>query len=196
MSYNIGDIVGIGNGRVEYRVTNTHPEKMGDVMVESLNTGKSQLVATTRLRLIRAVETDAVSAAVAAGEVHMSKEWVKEALTDAQIEELDETYAEAGMFAAQKLKAEYLSEFKARPTPYSAYENYEEWNNGHTIPTDPYSAWEIELLAPRAKYALHIDGVTTGYKSYDAACNALIIAKREGFTSAAIDHNGRRIATR
>lgn len=174
MSFHKGAIVSIGSGKVHYTVLS---DVVGnEAHIESQNTGKTQTIDASRLKLIQAAP-------------------VAE-LTDAQIEDLDDTYAESGMAAAQSVKAEYLSEFKAVPTPLNSLEDYAAWNNTYTVPSDPYAAWEIELLSPHAKYALHIDGVTTGHKSYGAACDALVIAGREGYEHAAIDHDGVRKVTR
>jgi hypothetical protein len=65
-----------------------------------------------------------------------------------------------------------------------------------TIPSDPYTTEEISALFPGAKYALHIDGMSHGYRSFGAACDALVIAQRGEFGFAAIDHAGMRKVTR
>lgn len=205
MSFPVGTTVKVGSGRVEYTVFNA-PAKEGFTAVQSNNTGKVTEVETSRLKLAESqhASEDAINAAIAAGEVHMSKEWVKEAftevrengLTDAQMEEADETYAESGMHAAQ----EYVERSKEENIARVA-----EWAERNDVPftpveDQPMAAWEIELLhapgVPNRPYLLTVDHVTTGHKSYGAACDALIIAKRAGFRHAVIDHDGVRKATR
>lgn len=55
MSFNIGDSVRIGKGKVEYTVRGYNAD--GSVNVESNNTGKTQLVDTDRLTLVHAAVT-------------------------------------------------------------------------------------------------------------------------------------------
>lgn len=57
-NFNIGDVVRIGNGKVEYVVA-SHPTDLKDkTTVESLNTGKAQDVDTARLTLLRSADTE------------------------------------------------------------------------------------------------------------------------------------------
>jgi hypothetical protein len=65
----------------------------------------------------------------------------------------------------------------------------------------PMPIWEVELSDAAGDstrpYLLTVDHVTTPHKSYGAACDALIIASREGVKHyAVIDHQGKRLATR
>jgi hypothetical protein len=65
----------------------------------------------------------------------------------------------------------------------------------------PMPVWEVELsdaaTDTKRPYLLTVDHVTTAHKSYGAACDALIIASREGIEHyAVIDHQGKRLATR
>lgn len=66
----------------------------------------------------------------------------------------------------------------------------------------PMAAWEVELLFsdklnPKRPFLLTVDHVTTDHKSYGAACDALIVATRQGFEHyAVIDQGGKRLATR
>jgi hypothetical protein len=67
--------------------------------------------------------------------------------------------------------------------------------------TEIMAPWEIELLHggvnPGRPFLLTVDGVISDHKSYGAACDALIIAARDGFKHyAVIDHAGERKATR
>ena len=198
MSFNNGDVVRIGSGKVHYTVTNTHPEKMGDVMVESHNTSKTQLVATERLTLVSAAPGPTPVADATNDEFMLSIDGSCE-LTDAQIESLDETYAESGMAAAQAEKREMLFEL-ATVESMSIPNPDERDEETFGIREQPMAAWEIELvheIDPRRPFLLTVDHVTTGYKSYGAACDALILAQREGFKHyAVIDHNGQRKAER
>ncbi len=61
-NFNIGDVVRIGKGKVEYVVAQTDAD---NTTVESLNTGKAQVVETARLTLLRAAETEPMNAPVA-----------------------------------------------------------------------------------------------------------------------------------
>jgi hypothetical protein len=65
----------------------------------------------------------------------------------------------------------------------------------------PLAIWEVELTDaagdPKRPYLLTVDHVTTAHKSYNAACDALILAARAGFKHyAVIDYRGERKATR
>lgn len=65
----------------------------------------------------------------------------------------------------------------------------------------PMAIWEVELTDaagdPKRPYLLTVDHVTTAHKTYNAACDALILAARTGFKHyAVIDHQGERKATR
>lgn len=67
MSHNFvhGDIVRIGNGKVEYVVSRTDVD---NTTVESMNTGKAQVVDTQRLTLLRAAETEPMNVPLSAPE--------------------------------------------------------------------------------------------------------------------------------
>jgi len=56
--FNVGDVVRIGNGKVEYVVASLPTDLKDKTTVESMNTGKAQDVDTSRLTLLRAADTD------------------------------------------------------------------------------------------------------------------------------------------
>jgi hypothetical protein len=143
MPFNIGDVVRIGKGKVEYTVDNVQSEQYGQVLIKSQNTGKTQLVELDRLTPVKVATVPTVE--------------------DAPNEE---------------------------PEPLA--------DEGKDF---PMAAWEIELAAaalnPKRPFLLTVDHVTTGYKSYGAAADALILAARAGFQHyAVIDHDGVRKVTR
>lgn len=147
MSFNNGDIVRVGKGKVEYTVFDS-PAAEGFTSVQSNNTSKVSEVETGRLTLVHS-------------------DWIDD----------DETPETNDV------------DFSAMP--------------GNTpIPEDEVMApWEIELLSapldPKRPFLLTVDSSTTAHKSYGAACDALIVAAREGIKHyAVIDHEGQRLATR
>ncbi len=89
-NFNIGDVVRIGKGKVEYVVSKivNEPNDLGTyaVEVESMNTGKAQTVEAGRLTLLRSADTDpmnvpqehasveAIEAALSAGEASQDVE--------------------------------------------------------------------------------------------------------------------------
>jgi hypothetical protein len=151
MSFNNGDVVRIGKGKVEYTVRGINVD--GSVNVESNNTNRVQPVDPAKLTLIH---SDFVS--------------------DAEIE----------------------TEIAEQADPRD--------DDTDTMPVrtteHPMAAWEVELLFsdklnPKRPYLLTVDHVTTDHKSYGAACDALIVASRQGFKHyAVIDQGGKRLATR
>jgi hypothetical protein len=157
MSFNIGDVVRIGKGKVEYTVDNVQPENYGQVLIKSNNTGKTQLVETDRLTLVHS-----------------------DFLSDAEIET---------EIAEQADTRDDDVDFSKMPALIPVPE------------TEIMAPWEIELLHggvnPGRPFLLTVDGVTSDHKSYGAACDALIIATRNGIQYyAVIDHAGQRKATR
>lgn len=70
--FNIGDVVRIGKGKVEYVVSNivNEPNDLGTyaVEVESMNTGKAQVIEAGRLTLLRAAETEPMNVPLSAPE--------------------------------------------------------------------------------------------------------------------------------
>jgi len=56
--FNIGDMVKIGSGKVEYVVAGLMDQVTGEIVVESMNTGKPKSVEAARLTLLRAADTD------------------------------------------------------------------------------------------------------------------------------------------
>lgn len=157
MSFNIGDVVRIGKGKVEYTVFDA-PAAAGFTVVQSNNTGKVSEAETDRLTLVTA----------ARNAVHATEEAINAAL--AASSDTDDV------------------DFSAMPGPVAIPEN------------EIMAPWEIELLHgvnPKRPFLLTVDGVTTAHKSYGAACDALIVAARQGIQHyAVIDHEGQRKATR
>lgn len=163
MSFNIGDVVRIGKGKVEYTVDNVQPENYGQVLIKSKNTGKTQLVETDRLTLVEAAPS----------------------VFDDQTPEQEQFEADH----ADVDQETFIQHEDTDDAPTSTVEH-------------PMAAWEVELLwsdklDQKRPYLLTVDHVTTAHKSYGAACDALILASREGIENyAVIDHQGKRLATR
>lgn len=178
-SFGIGDVVTYGKSNTEWEITEETEPSVYTLKSEKGSTKRN--VSWDKLTLVR-------DAAPVCADV--TEEW---AFTDAQIEELDETYADHGMPAAQEAKAEMLSGLDPADVLKSSPEDQKE----HLLTDYPYAGWEIALLAPGAKYALHVGYDVQGFKSYGAACDALIRERRENSdVPMAIDHNGRRLVTR
>lgn len=114
MSFNIGDIVRVGKGKVDYRVSEINADGTVNLTGERSN---RKNVATDGLTLITAARNaehaseDAINAAIAAGE----QESANAELTDEQAESLSETYADFGSHAAQTEKERYQRENAKRP---------------------------------------------------------------------------------
>lgn len=93
--------------------------------------------------------------------------------------------------------ADVTEEWAFQDDPTDVLKSSPEDQKEHLLTDYPYAGWEIALLAPGAKYALHIGYDVQGFKSYGAACDALIRERREDAqVPMAIDHNGRRLVTR
>jgi len=89
-NFNIGDVVRIGKGKVEYVVSKivNEPNELGTyaVEVESMNTGKAQVIEASRLTLLRSADTEPMNVPLSASES------VEEASQDAfQAEHADVT---------------------------------------------------------------------------------------------------------
>lgn len=187
-SFGIGDVVTYGKSNTEWEITEETAPAEYTLRSEKGSTKRN--VSWDKLTLVRNAEPvcadvteeqafsdfltdDEIETEIAEGGPELG-------LTDAQVEELDETYADHGMSAAQDLKTEYKAA----------------WNDPFTVPDQPYAKWEIRSLHPWHNYVLHVDGSSKTYKTFNAAADALVIAGRTGFYAAAIDHDGRRLVTR
>ena len=143
MSFNNGDVVRIGKGKVEYTISEFNEDGTVNLTGEKSN---RRNVDTATLTLVHS-------------------DWIQDAdVADAV-------------------------DFSAMPGPVAIPEN------------EIMAPWEIELLHggvnPARPFLLTVDGVTSDHKTYNAACDALIIAARKGIqVYAVIDHNGQRKAER
>lgn len=133
MSFNIGDVVRIGKGKVEYEIFATRDETFD---LQDANGRNRYGMTKDKLTLVQ-------SAAV---------------LTDAQQEELQETFVDHGMQAAKEAARVLTNEL--RP------------------------------------YMLTVDQSVSSYKSFGAACDALVLAQRDGFECATVRRAGKVLVKR
>jgi hypothetical protein len=159
MSFNNGDVVRIGKGKVEYSVSEVNAD--GTLNLTSAKSNRKNVDPAT-LTLVEAAPS-----------VFDDQTPEREQFERDHIEE---------HFAA-------MDELDTDDVPPCTTEY-------------PMAIWEVELLwsdklNPERPFLLTVDHVTTDHKSYGAACDALIIAARDGFEHyAVIDQDGKRLATR
>lgn len=156
MSFSIGDVVRIGKGKVDYRVSEVNPDGTVNLTGEKSNR--------------KNVDTDGLTLVTAARNAeHATEEAINAALGSDDVAD--------------------TVDFSAMPGPVAIPAN------------EIMTPREIELLHggtnPARPFLLTVDGVTSDHKSYGAACDALILATRQGIQAyAVIDHQGNRKATR
>jgi hypothetical protein len=180
MSFNIGDVVVLSTrkGAVQYTVT-AIPVPGEQITIKSHNSGKETVVGFDRLTLVHSdfLSDDEIETEIA------EQSDPRDDSTEPALTTLEKSYEELYDTVPGMLSARKRAEIEARRVE-------------HPMPT-----WEVELsvaqLDPKRPYLLTVDHVTTAHKTYNAACDALILAAREGFKHyAVIDHDGERLATR